>query len=78
MSGGGRPEDHVLDIVLRRPAPRSRTQRLFDRALGVSRRKRQLAYVAIGGGLAVLRPLLRRAAAVTGFVVLLIGLAVLF
>jgi hypothetical protein len=49
-----------------------------DRALGVSRRRRQLAYVAIGGGLAVLRPILRRTAAVTGFVALLVTLAVVF
>ena len=78
MSPGGRPEVHVLNVVLRRPAPRTRTQRLLDRLLGVSRRKRQLAYVAIGGGLAVLRPLLRRTAAVTGFFALLIMLAVVF
>ena len=68
----------MLDIVLRRPAPRSRTQRLFDRVVGVSRRRRQLAYVAIAGGLAVLRPALRRAAAVTAFVAMLVALAVVF
>lgn len=37
--------------------------RLVDRALGVSRRRRQVAYLAIGGGLSLLRPVLRRTAA---------------
>jgi hypothetical protein len=47
--------------------PRRRTrpwsERAVDRLLGVSRRRRQAAYLAIGTGLAVLRPMLRRATA---------------
>lgn len=31
-----------------------------DRLLGVSRRRRQAAYLAIGGGLKLLQPMLRR------------------
>jgi hypothetical protein len=41
----------------RRP-PRRR--RLVDRALGVSRRRRQLAYVTIATGFRLLRPALQR------------------
>lgn len=52
-----------MPLLLRRPAPPTARQRLVDRALGVSRRRRQLAYVAIGGGMAVLRPMLKRTAA---------------
>jgi len=61
--------------VPRRPTP---AQRLVDRALGVSRRRRQLAYLAIGGGVAMLRPLLRRAAAATGLTVALLVAAAVF
>ena len=43
-------------------APPTRTERVVDALLGVSRRRRRAAFVAIAGGLAVLRPLLRRAA----------------
>lgn len=50
--------------MLRLLAPPTRSQRLLDAVLGVSRRRRQAAYLAIGGGLAVLRPVLRRAAVV--------------
>lgn len=56
-----------MPYLLARPTT---TQRLFDRALGVSRRRRQLAYAAIGGGLAMLRPLLRRGLLATAVVVL--------
>ena len=48
--------------MLRLLAPPTRSQRLVDAVLGVSRRRRQLAYATIGGGLAMLRPLLRRGA----------------
>ena len=45
-----------------RPAPRRRpvATSFADRALGVSRRRRQAAYLAIGGGLKLLQPMLRR------------------
>ncbi len=48
-----------MPYLLARPTT---SQRLVDRLLGVSRRRRQLAYATIGGGLAMLRPLLRRGA----------------
>lgn len=48
--------------MLRLLAPPTRSQRLLDAVLGVSRRRRHAAYLAIGGGFAVLRPVLRRAA----------------
>jgi len=39
---------------------------------------RQLAYLAIGGGVAMLRPLLRRAAAATSLAVAVLAAAVVF
>jgi hypothetical protein len=42
--------------------PPTRTERVVDAVLGVSRRRRRAAYYAIAGGVAVLRPLLRRVA----------------
>ena len=48
--------------MLRLFAPPTRTERFLDLLLGVSRRRRRAAYLAIGGGLVALRPLLRRAA----------------
>jgi hypothetical protein len=50
--------------VLRLFASPTRTQRLVDTVAGVSRRRRLLAYASIAGGLAMLRPLLRRLALV--------------
>jgi hypothetical protein len=50
-----------MPYLLARPTT---TQRVVDRVLGVSRRRPQLAYAAIGGGLAMLRPVLRRSAVV--------------
>jgi hypothetical protein len=44
--------------------PTTRTERVVDTLLGVSRRRRRAAYYAIAGGFAVLRPVLRRAAVV--------------
>jgi hypothetical protein len=49
-------------------APPTRTQRLVDSLIGVSRRRRHAAYLSIAGGLAVLRPMLVR--------VVLLGVAV--
>ena len=45
-----------------RPAPRRRSvaTSFTDRVLGVSRRRRQAAYLAIGGGMKLLQPMLRR------------------
>jgi hypothetical protein len=46
---------------------------IVDRALGVSRRKRQVAYAAIGTGLLMLRPMIRRVGvAAVLFVMLLV------
>ena len=50
----------------RRPVATSTT----DRLLGVSRRRRQAAYLAIGGGLKLLQPMLRRFALLVAVVVL--------
>jgi hypothetical protein len=41
-----------------RPAPRRRP--VADRLLGVSKRRRHAAYLAIGGGVKLLQPMLRR------------------
>jgi hypothetical protein len=62
MSGGGRRLEEDVHVV--------------DRALGVSRRRRRMAYLAIGGGLALLRPVLRRAAVTAAFLGMLVALAV--
>jgi hypothetical protein len=52
---------------MRLPPPRSvSNRRLVDRALGVSRRRRRLAYVTIAGGYQLLRPAVHRVAAVAG------------
>ena len=50
--------------MLRLFASPTRTQRLADTCLGVSRRRRVMAYASIAGGLAVLAPMLRRLALV--------------
>jgi hypothetical protein len=50
--------------VLRLFVPPTRTQRLVDLLVGVSRRRRLMAYASIAGGLAMLRPMLRRIALV--------------
>ena len=50
--------------MLRLFAPPTRTQRLLDTLLGVSRRRRLVAYASIAGGLAALGPMLLRAALV--------------
>lgn len=66
-----RPALLSLRQPFRQPFRQPRTtpwQRAADRLLGVSRRRRQLAYVAIGSGLAMLRPVFRRAAALTALV----------
>lgn len=43
---------------------------LGDRLLGVSRRRRQAAYLAIGGGVKLLQPMLRRLGLLAAVVVL--------
>ena len=48
--------------MLRLFAPPTRSEKLVDLLVGVSRRRRRMAYVAIGGGLAALRPALKRVA----------------
>ena len=58
--------------MLRLFAPPTRSEKLLDSVLGVSRRRRRAAYLAIGGGLVALRPLLRRTA-----LVLVVALALL-
>ena len=58
--------------MLRLFAPPTRSEKVLDTLLGVSRRRRRAAYLAIGGGLVALRPLLRRAALMA-----LVGLALL-
>jgi hypothetical protein len=57
---GGRPEETVLRLFF----PPTPTQRRVDTLLGVSRRRRLMAYASIAGGLAVLGPMLRRIALV--------------
>ena len=42
---------------------------VFDRALGVSRRRRYAAYLAIATGLKLLQPALRRVAVATAVIV---------
>ena len=68
-AGRGRlREEPVLRLLL---SP-TREQRLFDALLGLSRRRRRLAYAAIAGGLMALRPMLRRLAALLLAVVVLL------
>ena len=55
--------------MLRLFAPPTPTQRFVDRLLGVSRRRRMMAYASIAGGLAALRPMVRR----VGLVALLLA-----
>ena len=50
--------------MLRLFVPPTRSEKLVDLLLGVSRRRRKLAYAAIGGGVVALRPVLKRAAVV--------------
>jgi len=74
LRDGGRREPGVSFVlpVIRygaRPAPRRRPG--VDLLLGVSRRRRRAAYVAIGGGLKLLQPMLRRVGLTVAFVVLL-------
>lgn len=66
-----------LALLRRQPRP-STSALLLDRVLGVSRRRRQLAYLAIAGGFAMLRPLLRRVAVLGTVLVLWIAVAILF
>jgi hypothetical protein len=57
-----------------RPAPRRRPgnlDRLLDRLLGTSRRRRQAGYMAVAAGLQLLRPTIRRLALLTGALVAL-------
>ncbi len=51
-----------------RPVPRRRP--VADRLLGVSRRRRQAAYMAIASGLGLLKPMLRRAGVLLAVAVL--------
>ena len=48
--------------MLRLFAPPTRSEKLVDLLLGVSRRRRKAAFMAIGGALVALRPLLKRTA----------------
>lgn len=57
-------------MLLLSPNP-TRSQRAIDALLGVRRRRRQLAYLAIIGGVRTLRPMLWRLAA-AGVVVIVI------
>ena len=58
--------------MLRLFAPPTRSEKLVDLLLGVSRRRRKAAYMAIGGAIVALRPLLKRTMVVTAVVALLI------
>lgn len=49
--------------------PPSRSQRVLDVVLGVRRRRRQVAYLAIVGGVRALRPMLLRLAVLAAVVV---------
>jgi len=59
-----------------RPVPRRRpgadrfVDRFLDRLLGVSRRRRQAGYLALAAGIGLLKPMLRRAGALVGVLVL--------
>ncbi len=59
-------------LVSRAP---TRSQRAIDALLGVRRRRRQLAYLAILGGVRTLRPMLWRLAAFGAVVVLALRLS---
>jgi len=58
--------------VLRLLAPPTPTQRFVDRLLGVSRRRRVMAYASIAGGVAALAPMVRRLALVALLLALLL------
>ena len=58
--------------MLRLFAPPTRSEKVVDLLLGVSRRRRRAAYLAIGGGLVALRPALKRLAVLAA-----VGLALL-
>lgn len=50
----------VRSVPRRRPVTERPIDRWTDRLLGVSKRRRQAAYIAIGSGVGLLRPMLRR------------------
>jgi hypothetical protein len=47
-------------MLLTRRRPPTRNERLVDLLLGVSRRRRQMAYLAIASGFRMLQPALKR------------------
>lgn len=61
-------------MLLVSPNP-TRSQRALDALLGVRRRRRQLAYLAIIGGVRTLRPMLWRLAAAAAVVVVVTRLS---
>ena len=63
---GGTWSSFVLPALRRSPIAPT----LADRLLGVSRRRRQAAYLAIGGGVKLLQPMLRRLGLVVAVLVL--------
>ena len=70
-----------MALAIPRTRLRPKSPPLLDRALGTSRRRRQAAYLALGAGLALLRPTLRRvglALVAAGFVVSLAALSVTY
>ena len=60
--------------MLRLFASPTPSQRLVDTLVGVSRRRRLVAYASIATGLAVLRPMLRRLALVALVLVAIVAL----
>ena len=71
MGASGRPGGISLPRHARRPLspPPPRRKRPLDVALGVSRRRRQVAYLSIAAGVRLLRPALRRVAMAGGVLV---------
>jgi hypothetical protein len=72
LRASGRGEWSSLVLPTLRIGDRSalRRRRVADRLLGVSRRRRQAGYLALASGFSLLRPMLRRIAALAGTVVL--------
>ena len=58
--------------MLRLFAPPTRSEKLVDLLLGVSRRRRKAAFLAIGGALVALRPLLKRTAVLVAVIAVLV------
>jgi hypothetical protein len=59
----------VRSVTRRRPVAEHRIDRWVDRLLGVSKRRRQAAYLAVASAFGLLRPMIRRLAVLLAFLV---------